>query len=307
MGWTVFVQSHQLSCLSRMGSQSIKQHWLFPADKPLKNRLTADFFNSIPKCPGVYFLRGADGSPLYVGQSKNLRQRIQSYKNAHPNHSPRRILRLVSQVRSITWECCSTALEAVLREDELLRTLKPRFNRANIYPEGYRYLKMSSKGGTITLQEQSRMPASEAGYGAFKGGPHRVLAALGRVLFRIQMQKPHWWQLPTSLLRSTRKLRIVLGGSRGHFLGSELSETVEDYFAGTSNQLAEVLLEASVLLNGLSAFDTSFLINDLLEVDQFFTTNTQRNRKLCRMVNRRGCLVDALELNALLIRSRNQM
>ncbi len=288
-----------------MAAFTSKQNWLFPPEKPLKDRFAPEFFQSIPKNPGVYFLRDAEGKTLYVGQSRNLRQRILSYKNAHPNHSPRRTLRLIRLVRSIDWETCDSALAAILREDELLRTLKPQFNRANVYPEGYRYLKILSGKSSLTIQEQAKLPNSSIGFGAFKGSHTRALAALGRVLFRIQNGKPHWWQIPSHLLRPTRKLKIDLDPSPYQELPEHFRKTVIEYLSGTSRLLVDVLLEASVIFSDMSPFDTDFLTNDLLEVDHFFTANTQRNWQLCRMAQKQGSLVDAMELNALLIQARN--
>lgn len=71
---------------------------------------------------------------LYVGQSCNLRQRLNSYRYIHPDRHSRRMIRLVHQVRSIAWEICPTPSRAIVREEELLRRLRPRFNRAKTQP-----------------------------------------------------------------------------------------------------------------------------------------------------------------------------
>src|SRR5512132_1710482 len=106
-----------------------RQLHLFPAPKPLAERLGEDFFRAVPARPGVYLMAGKDDRILYVGQSQNLRVRLASYKLARPDRAPRKLIRLIHSVRSITWETCPTARAARVRENELLRLLRPRFNR----------------------------------------------------------------------------------------------------------------------------------------------------------------------------------
>src|SRR3954464_5704812 len=104
-----------------------QQLHLFAAPRPLLERLGADFFSSVPSEPGVYVMTGADQRVLYIGQSGNLRARLGSYKNAKPDRAPRKVIRLIHQVRAITWEKCETPQAARLRENELLRLHRPRF------------------------------------------------------------------------------------------------------------------------------------------------------------------------------------
>src|SRR5436305_1880225 len=105
-----------------------RQLRLFPHSKPLLNRFGSEFFLAAPKSPGVYVMTSSTGEILYVGQSKNLRARLGTYRNANPEHLPRRIVRLVHLVASITWEKCENAPLARVRENELLRLHRPRFN-----------------------------------------------------------------------------------------------------------------------------------------------------------------------------------
>src|ERR1035441_8582387 len=83
-----------------------RQLHLFDPPKPLVQRLGEAFFRAAPREPGVYIMTGQNGLVLYIGQSQNLRQRLGSYKNARPDRAPRKIMRLVRAVESITWETC---------------------------------------------------------------------------------------------------------------------------------------------------------------------------------------------------------
>ena len=51
---------------------------LFPAPKPLVERLGVEFFRRVPTAPGVYLMAGERERLLYVGKAQNLRQRLNS-------------------------------------------------------------------------------------------------------------------------------------------------------------------------------------------------------------------------------------
>src|SRR5262245_2917975 len=106
---------------------------LLPAFSPLTARLGAEFFRSLPKCPGVYLMRDEQDRLIYVGKAKNLRQRLNSYR--HSARASRKTVRLVHTVRRIEWETCDSDEAAQLRENDLIRRYRPRFNRLGTWPK----------------------------------------------------------------------------------------------------------------------------------------------------------------------------
>src|SRR5262249_40545114 len=114
---------------------TMQQLRLFNHPKPLLERFGADFFRKAPRTPGVYIMTNQNGRVLYIGQSSNLRQRLHTYKNANPEHIPRKIVRLVHEVYSLVWEECDNAEAARQREHELLQIHRPAFNTVNTYPK----------------------------------------------------------------------------------------------------------------------------------------------------------------------------
>ena len=107
---------------------------LFPDPRPLVERLGQTFFRHAPECPGVYLMRDAADRVLYVGKAKNLRKRLGSYRVANPERMPRRHLRMLRAVQRIELERCPDERSALARESELLRSLRPRFNRVGTWP-----------------------------------------------------------------------------------------------------------------------------------------------------------------------------
>lgn len=111
-------------------SMATGQLWLFDPPKPLVERFGEEFFRTLPANPGVYLFCGDAEGVLYVGKAKNLRKRLSSYRVANPERLPRRIVRLLFRVRRIEWDECPSEELAVHREEQLICTLNPQFNRA---------------------------------------------------------------------------------------------------------------------------------------------------------------------------------
>ncbi len=78
------------------------------------------------KVPGVYGMLDAAGELLYIGKSKSLRSRLLSYfRELDPAHKARR---LISRTASIVWERLPSEFAALLRELELIRRFRPKYN-----------------------------------------------------------------------------------------------------------------------------------------------------------------------------------
>jgi hypothetical protein len=127
--------------------------------QPLVDRLGVAFFRAVPRAPGVYFLRDADSRVLYIGKAKDLRQRLASYRCL--TGASRKTVRLVHQVRHIDWEICRSDAEASLREGELIRTHRPRFNRVGVWPRADRYIRLQALSRGLRIQTAHESDASQ--------------------------------------------------------------------------------------------------------------------------------------------------
>lgn len=76
--------------------------------------------------PGVYVMRDADGTALYVGKAANLRKRVSSYFDARPKID--RLMRMIARIRSIEVSLTRSEAEALLLENEWIKSLLPRYN-----------------------------------------------------------------------------------------------------------------------------------------------------------------------------------
>ncbi len=80
----------------------------------------------LPTRPGVYLMRDEEGQPLYVGKARNLRKRVSSYFDARPKIE--RIMRMVARIKQIEVSLTRTEGEALLLENEWIKSLRPRYN-----------------------------------------------------------------------------------------------------------------------------------------------------------------------------------
>src|SRR5229473_5338119 len=131
------------------------QMLLIPDPRPLVDRLGREFFRQAPEKPGVYLMRDASDTVLYVGKAKNLRKRLASYRVANPDRMPRRHLRLLRAVERIELQPCADESSALARESSLLRALRPRFNRAGAWPGTPRFVtwRVTGEGLDLAVKE----------------------------------------------------------------------------------------------------------------------------------------------------------
>ncbi len=79
-----------------------------------------------PRQPGIYGMLDAENELIYVGKAKNLRLRLQSYFRTKGR--PPKAGRIIAQTRRIIAEVLPTEFASLLRELELIRRWRPRFN-----------------------------------------------------------------------------------------------------------------------------------------------------------------------------------
>jgi len=175
------------------------QTLLFPDPRPLVERLGQDFFRQLTERPGVYMMQDANGLVLYVGKAKNLRQRLGYYRVANPDRLGRRHLRLLRQVVRIELHECADEIAALAKEAELLRELKPKFNRAGVWPGTPRFLVWRVAERTLELAIAQTPATGWQVFGPFGSGVIFLRAALARLFWYAlnpalgSTTMPHGW------------------------------------------------------------------------------------------------------------------
>ncbi|SHH45703.1 GIY-YIG nuclease family protein [Clostridium grantii] len=101
-----------------------------------------DKAKQLPSSPGVYLMKDSLEGIIYVGKSKNLKNRVSSYFTKSKAHSPK-VIKLVQNLKDFDYILTDTEFEAFMLECQLIKELKPRYNRLMKNPEGYTYIKIS--------------------------------------------------------------------------------------------------------------------------------------------------------------------
>jgi excinuclease UvrABC nuclease subunit len=284
-----------------------RQLRFLPHPKPLLERFGIDFFRAVPAKPGVYIMSGETGRVLYVGQSKNLRGRLATYKNANPDHVPRKVIRLVHAVRRIDWEECASAALALVRENQLLRAHRPKFNAVNTFPRAYCFIGVKREEAALTFWiTQEETPDERNVYGAFKPRSTQAYAAFLRLLWAAVHQPASPLDFPYRLLSNRAPVSYSFSVEQicHRFELPWLVNTIESFLAGTSPQLLEFLKQALPIAQQISSFEAALQTRDLELLEGFYEWGPKRNHDLIQQQQLQSLQIPQNRLDDLLALSR---
>lgn len=262
----------------------------------------AALVESLPTGPGVYVFRDDCNEVLYVGKAKNLRRRLQRYRNAGRRKVHRKMRRLVREAGSLEVRALGSEREALLEENALIRELRPPYNVDGaftfLYPaiglghcDGHTLLGFSTKPDEYHALElqwfgtfRSRSRAKDA-FDALV----ELLAFLGHLSRRTQ--------LPAH--PSVRGSRLV--GLRQ--VPRDLTDRLAPFLGGEDRGLL-VELATALLAKPRARRDAAYVEECLRRLDRFYDVDARRLREALTRLGRTGVFVPQAERDALFISAR---
>ena len=118
----------------------------------------------LPGEPGVYLFKDAAGRVLYVGKAKSLRPRVASYfqpaADLLASRGPEIAKMIGDLVVDVDVLVCDSEVDALLRENRLIKDIRPRFNERLKDDKSYPYLQIRT-GEDFPRVEVTRKPLTK--------------------------------------------------------------------------------------------------------------------------------------------------
>lgn len=106
------------------------------------NNIIDNKLKLIPHKPGCYLMKNIDGNIIYVGKSKNLKNRVTSYfKSSHTGKTKK----LVSEIYDFEYIITSTEVESLVLELNLIKKYDPKYNILLRDDKTYPYIELTNE------------------------------------------------------------------------------------------------------------------------------------------------------------------
>ncbi len=138
-----------------------------PHNRVVTPELQATLAN-LPDRPGVYLMKDARGTVLYVGKAQSLRHRVRSYwQRQSPARGPgdvHRIRQVIDRVADLEVTEVDSVSEALLLEANLIKRYKPRFNVRLKDDKSYPFIKITLADDFPRVERTRKLPADGSRY-----------------------------------------------------------------------------------------------------------------------------------------------
>lgn len=130
-------------------------------------RLLHDQAWQLPEKPGVYIMHDASDKIIYVGKSRNLKNRVSQYFGNNVKNA--KTMRMASSVRRFECIFCDTEMEALTLENTLIKQHSPRYNIKLKDAKSYPYIKLTAETYPRLIMSRKRTDDGAKYFGPYSG------------------------------------------------------------------------------------------------------------------------------------------
>ncbi|MDE7158144.1 MAG: GIY-YIG nuclease family protein, partial [Clostridiales bacterium] len=80
----------------------------------------------LPDSPGVYIMLDKDGTVIYVGKARVLKNRVRQY--FHSSEKPQKVRSMVENIADFSYVVTPSEVDALALENNLIKKYKPKYN-----------------------------------------------------------------------------------------------------------------------------------------------------------------------------------
>src|SRR6476661_2055434 len=215
--------------------------------------------------PGVYRMYGKDDAVLYVGKARALRKRVASYFNATPK--PARTMAMLAQVVRMETTVTRTDAEALLLENQLIKSTHPRYNVLLRDDKSYPYVLLTQEPWPRLALHRGARAIPGRYFGPYPGvGAVRETLNLMHRLFRLRSCEDSVFRN-----RSRPCLQYQIGRCSAPCVGlvpardyAESVHQAELFLDGRSDELSRELEQARAASSERLDFEEAARVRDLI-------------------------------------------
>ena len=260
------------------------------------------FLKDLPETPAIYLFKDESGEVLYAGKAKNIRRRLASYRNASRRKAHRKMRELVRVADSVEVRLVESEGAALLAENELIRSLRPRYNVDGAFDFMYPAIGTGSDADRFLLCFTSQPEAfSSLGlrwHGSFRPRwrAKEAFESLAELLGRMGHLEPPSRTPDVPRLKGSRFVAVRRIPERTLPLSREFLDGQADALLGF---LFDQLLEKSGARSEAAQVEEALRI-----LGRFYRDDVIRLREARQRVGQRDSFVPQAERDALFIRAR---
>ena len=122
----------------------------------------------LPDDPGVYIMLDSDGTVIYVGKARNLKNRVRQY--FHASVKTEKVMAMVANISDFNYVITKTEIDALALENNLIKKYKPKYNILLKDDKTYPYIRVNLSEKYPSFGITRKLKKGMKYFGPYMGG-----------------------------------------------------------------------------------------------------------------------------------------